>query len=75
MGKGIRGGRVIGETTDRHDLKNIDPATLKPSESGIHIAPKHIHANLRRLAGIEGDDLMSLYPLSVAKEEEMNLFT
>lgn len=75
MGKGIRGGRVIGETTERHDLKNIDPKTLKPSDAGIHIEPKHIHANLRRLAGIEGDDLMSFYPLSITAEEEMNLFT
>ncbi len=75
MGKGIRGGRVIGETTERHDLKNIDPKTLKVSEAGIHIEPKHIHANLRRLAGIEADELMNFYPLSVAAEDEMNLFS
>lgn len=75
MGKGIRGGRVIGETTERHDLKNIDPGTLKVSEKGIHIEPKHIHQSLRRLAGIEADELMNFYPLSITKEEEMNLFT
>ncbi|MBA3550489.1 MAG: DUF1501 domain-containing protein [Nannocystis sp.] len=75
MGKGIRGGRVIGETTERHDLKSIDPKTLKVSESGIHIEPKHIHMNLRRLAGIEADELMNFYPLSVTAEEEMNLFS
>jgi hypothetical protein len=31
--------------------------------------------NLRRLAGIEADELMNFYPLSVAAEEEMNLFS
>ena len=75
MGKGIRGGRVIGETTERHDLKSIDPSSLKPSDSGIRIEPKHIHQNLRRLAGIESDELMNFYPLSITKDEEMNLFS
>ncbi|MBL9100732.1 MAG: DUF1501 domain-containing protein [Myxococcales bacterium] len=74
MGKGIKGGRVIGETTDRHDTKNIDPKTLKPADSGIHIEPKHIHQNLRRLAGIESDELMQFYPLSIDAADEMNLF-
>ena len=74
MGKGIKGGRVIGETTERHDLKNIDPRTLKPSDSGIHIEPKHIHMSLRRLAGIEKDELMNFYPLAIPAEEDMKLF-
>jgi len=75
MGKGIRGGRVIGQTTERHDTMNVDPKTLKPSDAGIHIEPKHIHMNLRRLAGIDADELMSFYPLTIAAEEDMNLFT
>ena len=75
MGKGIRGGRVIGETTERHDLKSVDPKTLKVSDSGIHLEPKHIHQNLRRLAGIESDELMGFYPLSIAADEDMNLFS
>lgn len=75
MGKGIRGGRVIGQTTERHDTMNIDPKSLKPSDSGIHIEPRHIHMNLRRLAGIDKDELMNFYPLSIPAEEDMNLFT
>ena len=75
MGKGIRGGRVIGQTTERHDTMSIDPKSLKPSDAGIHIEPRHIHMNLRRLAGIDKDELMNFYPLAIPAEEDMNLFT
>jgi len=71
MGKGIRGGRVIGATTERHDLKTIDPKTLQVSDGGIKLEPKHIHMNLRRLAGIHDDELMNFYPLS---GDDLNLF-
>jgi hypothetical protein len=75
MGKGIRGGRVIGETTERHDTRPVDPKTLKVSDTGIHIEPKHIHMNLRRLAGIAEDDLMQFYPLAIESSDDMNLFS
>jgi hypothetical protein len=74
MGKGIKGGRVVGATTDRHDTLSVDPATLKVSDKGIHIEPKHIHQELRRLAGIDGDELMQFYPLAIEKSDDMNLF-
>jgi hypothetical protein len=75
MGKGIRGGRVIGATTDRHDALSVDPKSLKVSEKGIHIEPKHIHQNLRRLAGIDQDELMQYYPLAIDAADDMNLFS
>lgn len=74
MGKGIKGGRVIGATTERHDVLSVDPKSLKVSDKGIHIEPKHIHKNLRRLAGIDGDDLMQFYPLAIESADDMNLF-
>lgn len=74
MGKGIRGGRVIGATTDRHDIKSVDPKSLKVSDSGIHIEPKHIHQNLRQLAGIAEDELMQFYPLAIESSDAMDLF-
>ena len=74
MGKGIKGGRVVGATTDRHDLLSVDPKSLKVSDKGIHVEPKHIHQNLRRLAGIDGDDLMQFYPLAIEDADDMNLF-
>lgn len=74
MGKGIKGGRVIGATTERHDILSVDPKSLKVSDKGIHIEPKHIHQNLRRLAGIDNDELMQFYPLAIADTDAMNLF-
>lgn len=65
MGGGIRGNRVIGESTARHSLKSIDPVTLQPSENGIRIQPGHVHWSLRRLAGLETSRLNQLYQLDV----------
>ena len=73
MGKGIGGNKVIGKSSDRHDALTRDPKTLKESESGIHIEPRHIHANLRKLAGIADHELMRNYPLTIPDEEAMDL--
>jgi len=74
MGKGIRGGRVIGETTERHDVLAVNRTTFKPDPAGIRIEPRHIHQNLRRLAGIEADELMTFYPLAIPPEDDLKLF-
>ncbi|MFZ6178474.1 DUF1501 domain-containing protein [Nannocystis pusilla] len=73
MGKGIGGDKVIGGSDERHNAYNWDPKTLKQSESGIHIEPRHVHASLRRLAGIDGHDLMKQYPIAIEKGDEMNI--
>jgi hypothetical protein len=75
FGKGIRGGRVLGGTDERHNVLNVNPKTVLPDEKGIRLEPKHIHQNLRRLAGIESDDLMKLFPLTIASGEDLNLFS
>jgi hypothetical protein len=74
MGKGIRGGRVVGATTDRLAARPVDPRTLQPSDRGVRIEPKHIQQNLRRLAGIDGD-YTQLYPLEIADGEDIDLFS
>ncbi|MFY0541067.1 DUF1501 domain-containing protein [Nannocystis pusilla] len=73
MGKGIGGDKVIGGSDERHNAYNWDPKTLKQSESGIHIEPRHVHASLRRLAGIDSHDLMKQYPIAIEKGDEMNI--
>lgn len=73
MGKGIGGDKVIGGSDERHNAYNWDPKTLKQSDSGIHIEPRHVHASLRRLAGIDGHDLMKQYPIAIEKGDEMNI--
>jgi hypothetical protein len=74
MGKGIQGGRVLGGTDERHNVLNVNTSTVKPDEKGIRLEPKHIHQNLRRLAGIADDDLMKLFPLTIAEGEDLKLF-
>lgn len=71
MGKGITGNRVIGASTDRHSLKKINPETLAVDEGGIRITPKHIHKQMRKLAGInETSELAQRFPI---KAEDLNL--
>ena len=73
MGKGIPGNRVIGQTTDYHDPMKVDPSTLQVSDSGIRITPGHIHRALRRLAGIDQNQLLAQFP--VKESEDLPLFT
>jgi hypothetical protein len=73
MGKGIGGDKVIGGSDERHGALSWDPKTLKQSDSGIHIEPRHVHASLRRLAGIDTHDLMKQFPIAIEKGDEMNL--
>ncbi len=73
FGAGIKGGRVLGGTDERHNVLNVDVKTVKPSEKGIRLEPKHIHQNLRRLAGIDKDELMNFYPLTIPPEEDLQL--
>ena len=74
FGKGIKGGRVLGGTDDRHNVLNVNTKTVQPDAKGIRLEPKHIHQNLRRLAGIDQDELMNFYPLAIPAEEDLKLF-
>ena len=63
MGRGIRGGRVIGATDENQLPRTIDPNTLALDDSGVRITPGHIHAAIRRLGGIEDHPLAAPYGL------------
>lgn len=71
-GSGIRGNRVVGASTERHRPLKVNPETLALDESGVRITPAHVHASLRKLAGIESSELAQRYPIRV---EDMPLFT
>lgn len=73
MGKGIAGGRVIGATSERYEALPVDPQTLRVSARGVRIEPKHVHRELRRLAGI-AEASEALYPLDIADGEDLRLF-
>ncbi len=73
MGAGIQGNRVIGETTERHAPKNVNPSNLQVQDSGVRIMPEHIHKEMRRLAGISDMEYETLFPLHPL--EELPLFS
>jgi uncharacterized protein (DUF1501 family) len=68
-GAGIRGGRVIGGTTDRFTPLRVRPDTLEAvpdsDTTGVRITPAHIHRELRDMAGISGGEIDRAFPLRV----------
>jgi hypothetical protein len=73
MGKGIKGNRVVGQTTDRHDPLNVDPTTLEPVQSGgVRLKPGHIHRQLRKLAGIDQSDIVKRF--GIKEKEDLPIF-
>lgn len=65
MGAGIRGGRVIGSSTHGHAAQKINATTLVKDDAGIEITYGHINKALRKLAGIDTNELITqYYPLS-----------
>jgi len=72
LGRGIRGNRVIGATDEKQFLAPIDPRSLAvDKETGIRVRPEHIHAALRKLAGIEHHAFSKQFPLDVADDEPL----
>ena len=66
MGRGIQGNRVIGATDEQQFLVPIDPKSLRTEhENGVRVRPEHIHAALRRFAGIETHAFSQQFPLEV----------
>ena len=75
MGPGIRGNRVIGATDEKQFLVPLNPKKLATdAENGIRIRPEHIHAALRKLAGIETHAFSKQFPLKVPAEEQLDGF-
>ena len=72
MGHGVPGNRVIGASDPRHRPLTINPQTKALDENGIRLKPEHVHAAIRKLAGIERDPLSLQFPLDMG--EDINLF-
>lgn len=69
MGAGVPGNKLIGETTHRHTLKEVDPQTLRiVEEGGVRIEPGHVHRELRKLAGLDKSRLNAAFPLDVKED-------
>ena len=74
MGPGVAGGRLVGQSTDGYGAPDdttalqampVDAKTLAPSAGGVTLLRAHVHAELRRLAGLTGTDVDLAYPLAL----------
>ncbi len=75
MGAGIRGGRVIGSSSPRHEALSVDATSLAKSDNGIKITYAHVNKALRKLSGIATDPLVvQYYPLDNSLDD-LNLFS
>jgi hypothetical protein len=55
---------VIGATDEAFKPKTVNTKTLAVDGTGVRIEPRHVHAELRRIAGLTGTDLDTQFPLS-----------
>ena len=73
LGRGVRGGRVVGATDDKQFAVPLDPKGLRPDRAaGVKVRPEHVHAALRELAGIADDPLSRRFPLGVPEAERLH---
>lgn len=72
LGRGIKGGRVVGATDAKQFAVPLDPATLALDKGkGIKVRPEHVHLALRELAGIADHPLSKKFPLGVTEKEKL----
>jgi hypothetical protein len=72
LGRGIKGGRVIGATDEKQFLVPLDPKTLKTDkDKGIRLRPEHLHLALQQLAGLEGHAFAKQFPLTLPDAEKL----
>jgi hypothetical protein len=55
---------VIGGTDGEFKPKTVNTKTLATDGTGVRIEPRHVHAELRRIAGLTGTDLDTQFPLT-----------
>jgi hypothetical protein len=63
-GPKIPGNVVVGATDDGFKPKTVNTKTLAADGTGVRLEPRHVHAELRRVAGITGTDLDTQFPLA-----------
>ncbi|HEX7901979.1 MAG TPA: DUF1501 domain-containing protein [Planctomycetota bacterium] len=72
LGRGIKGGRVIGATDEKQFLVPLDPKTLAvDKDKGVRMRPEHLHLALQELAGIQNHPFAKQFPLTVPEPEKL----
>lgn len=74
MGTPIKKKGVIGTTTDGHIAKKVNSDTLAEDDNGVSITYAHINKALRKLAGIDSNELITQYYPLPNSIEDLNLF-
>lgn len=69
-GPGIQGDRVVGSTTDAFKASTFN-TSLKEDANGFRIDTRHVHRQLRKLAGVDETDLAKQFPIG---GEDLPLF-
>lgn len=67
LGKGVRGGQVIGATDDKQLSVGVDPSTLAAlpgDRKAPKLTPGAVHHALRQLAGVDQDEKARYFPVS-----------
>lgn len=68
------GNRVVGETTELHEARNLSPDTLEVDEvNGRRIYPGDVQLAMRELAGVDQHPNATPFPISTG--EPMNFFS
>ena len=63
-GPKIPGNTVVGGTDAEYKPLTVNTKTLKTDGTGVRIEPRHVHAELRRIAGLTGTELDTQFPLA-----------
>ncbi len=75
LGRGIKGGRVVGATDEKQFGVPVNSQTLAcDREKGVRVRPEHVHAALRELAGIADHPFSRKFPLGVSDNERLQGF-
>ena len=76
MGQGVPGGVTVGASDSGHNPRMLDPATLAPTDDpavGVRLQPRHVHAAVRRLLGVEGTAIDAAFPLGIPEDEMLDI--
>jgi uncharacterized protein (DUF1501 family) len=63
-GPGISGGRVLGATDAQFRPLALHKGSLAADSSGVKLRPEHVHAALRRYAGLDSAALSRAWPVT-----------
>ncbi len=71
LGRGVKGNRMIGETTKEQLSRKVDPDSLDVDDKGVEITSVEVVKAMRKVVGVDDTDPAQQFPLS---GEDLKLF-